>query len=204
MNYRDIYIIKITKQITKKMTKLTQNVDQTGYTQTKEFLLEKWGEQADSFPGEFHTWLASWIAEVIEEGTDSDFYEDLKMASCILSDELANIEEANNPAVQIKKMSFNEKDSNFIKVVARKHELSTNGIHKLSVQDSKQALNAINKKIDLAAKAGTDIKLFVSKKSGPIFAAFTNDNLDTFGFFKVLYKGNPIMQTFGNKNSKLF
>jgi hypothetical protein len=186
------------------MSNLTQIVDQTGYTQTKQFLLEKWGEAADDFPGPFHVWLANWIADVIEEGEDSDFKQDLKMASCILVDELADIEEANNSTLQIKKMSFSEKDPKFIAAIARKYELSTNEIHKLSVQDSKQSLNAINKKIDDAAKCGTDIKLFVSKKTGPIFAAFTNENLDTFGFCKVLYKGNPVMQTFGNKNTKLF
>lgn len=70
------------------MINIPSIIDPEEYNELKDFLLEKWGEQADSFPGEFHVWLTNWIKEVIEEGEEGEFYEDIKLASSILVDEM--------------------------------------------------------------------------------------------------------------------
>jgi hypothetical protein len=160
----------------------------------KDWLVQTWGEQADSFPGEFHEWLQNRINDKIEEGDTEDLILDVEVFKL----------EIMTLSPKVKKMAFNENDPNFISTIAVKHNLSSTGIHRLSTTDSRQTLAFVEASIAAKRKEGVDIKLFVSKSTGPVFAAYTNDNLDAFGFCKVLHNGVPKLQTFGQKNVRLF
>jgi len=167
----------------------TQNVKQH-----KQFLEEKWGEMADSFPGDFQVWLLERIKEKIDESDLFELFEDIMVYS----------DEINDKPLEIEKLSFRGDNIKFIEMIAQKHSVSTLGLHRLAQTDTKQTLQWITQQIQQKAKEGVEIRLFASKKTGPVFAAYTNENLDIFGFCKVLHNGVPKMQTFVQRNVRLF
>lgn len=152
-----------------------------------------WGEAADSFPGEFHEWLGNRIQEKLEDEDTELLYEDM----------VVYWHEINQKPTQIDKLSFRGDNPIFVKKIAQKFSISTKGLSKLAGTDSNQIQNWVEKKLAQLRKEGKDIKLFITKK-GPVFAAYTNDNFDVFGFFKVIYNGEIIMRDFARKNERLF
>ena len=162
--------------------------------QHKAQLEQWWGEAADSFPGEFHEWLGNRIQEKLEDEDTELLYEDM----------VVYWHEINQKRTQIDKVSFRGDNIDFVHMIAQKHGVSTQGLRKLGNTDTRQTMQWLNSAIEEKRKDGHDIRLFASKKLGPVFAAYTNENFDIFGFCKVLHNGNPKMQTFAQKNVRLF
>ena len=161
--------------------------------QHKAQLEQWWGEQADSFPGEFSTWLLNRIKDKMEESDLDHLFEDIMVYAYEIEKPL-----------EIEKLSFRGDNLKFVEMIAQKHSVSTQGLHRLAKTDTSQTIQWVNKQIEDKRKEGHDIRLFASKKLGPVFAAYTNDNFDVFGFCKVIHNGSPKMQTFVQRNVRLF
>ena len=152
-----------------------------------------WGEAADSFPGEFHEWLRSRINEKVIDGDLELLYEDM----------VVYWYEINQKPTKIDTLSFRGDNPIFVKMIAQKHSIPTTGLYRLKGNDLKQVQHWIEKKIKQLQKDGKDIKLMMTK-NGPVFAAYTNDNFDIFGFYKIIVNGSVLQKDFAQKNERLF
>ena len=103
-------------------------------------------------------------------------------------------------------MSFSSRDAKFPTMIANKYGLSTENIHKLNTQDTKQSLSKQKKKIRIAIEEGKNIRMMQQpNEKGPVFAVWTNKELDLFGFYKVIVDGDMVkVITFSEKAYKLF
>lgn len=103
-------------------------------------------------------------------------------------------------------LSFSSRDSRFPVMIAQKYELSTEGLCKLNGTDTKQQLSEQRKKVKMANEEGRNIKMMEQPNGdGPVFACWTNKDLDVFGFFKVIEGGDVVrVVTFGKKAYRLF
>lgn len=103
-------------------------------------------------------------------------------------------------------VSFSSRDAKYPTMIAKKYGLSTEDITKLNALDTKQQLSKQKRKIKIAVEEGKQIRMMNQPNDkGPVFAAWTNKDLDIFGFFKVIVDDDIIkVVTFGDKAYRLF
>lgn len=103
-------------------------------------------------------------------------------------------------------LSFSSRDPRFPVMIAEKYDLSTEGLHKLNETDTKQQLSEQRKKVKMANDEGRSLRFLEQPNDkGPVFAVWTNKDLDIFGFYKVVEGGDVVrVVTFGKKAYRLF
>ena len=108
--------------------------------------------------------------------------------------------------ITIGTMSFSSRDAKFPTMIANKYGLSTESIHKLNGQDTRQSLSKQKSKIKIANQEGKRIRMMQQPNDkGPVFAVWTNKELDVFGSYKVILDDDVVkLITFGEKAYKLF
>jgi len=112
----------------------------------------------------------------------------------------------NMTKITIGTMSFSSRDAKFPTMIANKYGLSTESIHKLNGQDTRQSLSKQKSKIKIANQEGKRIRMMQQPNDkGAVFAVWTNKELDVFGFYKVILDDDVVkLITFGEKAYKLF
>jgi hypothetical protein len=95
------------------------------------------------------------------------------------------LEDSSTPSNQIPKISFRGDDSHFIELIANKFGITTDGITEVTNStDRKQASQRIQNMLDVKLPGAT-IK-FNSTLRTPVIGLFVNEDLDVFGFCKVV------------------